>query len=119
MLTIVPLATAIAAYNAAPTEANSALVLECALAQYNSNLGWHTDRTKAELCLEAIRWLIVNQPASYSIAGRSIQKNLTQLEDERRNLERFIGATQVRAFGRRRMIPGPLANSVEGARLPL
>ena len=77
--------------------------VETALAQYNANLNWHQSAGAAELALEAVRWLIANQPESYSIGGKTITKNLPQLESERRNLEKFLGATAPRAFGRARV----------------
>lgn len=75
-----------------------------ALAQYNANLNWNTSQAAAQLALEAIRYLIVNQPQSYSTGvGQSITKNLSQLENEKQSLEKLLGVGP-RAFGRCRRV---------------
>ena len=59
------------------------------IAQYNDNLVWEGSITKAQLALEAIRWLLVNRPQMNSINGRST--NYSQLEDEKNKLQEFVG----------------------------
>jgi phosphate uptake regulator len=65
--------------------------VDSALAQYNANLDWNVNPANAQAALEAIRYLIVNQPMSMSVAGRTITKNLVQLEKEAANLAIEIG----------------------------
>lgn len=77
--------------------------VDTALAQYNANLDWNLSQASAQLALEAVRYLIVNQPAVYSVGGRSITKNLPQLENEKKNIEKLLGVAP-RAFGRSRRV---------------
>jgi hypothetical protein len=59
-----------------------------AVAQYNDNLSWEGDATKAAAALEAIRWLLINRPTATSRTGRSI--NYASLEGEKKRLEEFV-----------------------------
>lgn len=70
----------------------SASTLTDALAQYNDNLGWDGDATKAALALEAVRWLLANRALSQGVAGVSI--NFSDLRDEKTKLESFVSATK-------------------------
>jgi len=63
-----------------------------ALAQYNDNLAWDGNTTKAQNALEAVRWLLVNRAASQSIAG--INLNYSDLQNEKKRLEDFVIATK-------------------------
>ena len=75
-----------------------------ALLQYNQNSNWQDSLDSARLALEAVRWLLVNQDASLSTGGKSITTNIGMLTQEKANLEKFLGATQPRAFGRTRFV---------------
>jgi hypothetical protein len=57
-------------------------------AQYNDNLDWDGDITKARLALAAVRWLLVNRPASGSEQGRNFQYE--QLSAEKDRLTAFV-----------------------------
>jgi hypothetical protein len=70
---------------------SSASTLTDVLAQYNNNLSWDGDSTKAAAALEAIRWLLVNRPIAATKAGISL--NYEVLEKEKSRLEAFIGAS--------------------------
>ena len=70
----------------------SSSTLTDALAQYNDNLSWDGDRTKAQNALEAVRWLLANRAQSQSIAGLNI--NYADLRDEKRKLEMFVSAAK-------------------------
>jgi len=59
-----------------------------ALAQYNDNLGWEGNPTKAALALEAIRWLLVNRPSRIAQNDRSL--DYEPLLEEKKKLEGFI-----------------------------
>lgn len=61
-----------------------------ALAQYKDNLAWDGDLTKALAALEAVRFLLVNRPQSYSLADRST--NWASLERECERLQKFVEA---------------------------
>lgn len=79
-----------------------------ALAQYNANLGWYNTApgpgSASDLALQAINYLIVNQPQSYNLGnGQTITKNLQQLETEKAKIEAFVGVSP-RAFGRSRRV---------------
>ena len=66
----------------------SSSTLANALAQYNDNLSWEGDITKATLFLEAIRWLLVNRPMSTSMQGRSI--NYNALETQKAEVAAYV-----------------------------
>jgi hypothetical protein len=58
------------------------------IAQYNDNLSWDGDATKAALALEAVRWLLVNRPQSFSQNNRTTE--YTALEQEKKRLEEYV-----------------------------
>lgn len=72
-----------------------------ALAQYNANLSWHTNQASAELALEAVRYLLVNRAIRKSSQGDQI--DYASLESEKTALEKFLGASSPRSFGRSRV----------------
>lgn len=59
-----------------------------ALDQFNENLVWEGNGTKANLALEAVRFLLINRAQSYSIQGRSISRE-SLLEAEEK-LSKFV-----------------------------
>ena len=67
---------------------SSSSTLVDALAQYNDNLSWEGDVSKATLYLEAIRWLLVNRPQTSSIQGRSL--SYTALELEKAKVQDYV-----------------------------
>lgn len=73
--------------------------VDSALSQYNANLDWNANPDHAQAALEAVRYLIVNQPVTYSIAGRTVTKNLPQLEKEAAAISVLLGVGP-RARGR-------------------
>ncbi len=84
----------------------SSSTVTSALAQYNDNISWEGDVTKAASALEAVRFLLVNRPASWQTANRTI--NFESLAEEKRKLEKFLhtlGAAVSRStFTRGRML---------------
>ena len=58
------------------------------LAQYNDNLGWEGNATKAAAALEAIRWLLVNRPSRIAQWERSL--DYESLLAEKEKLETFV-----------------------------
>ena len=52
-----------------------------ALAQYNNNLDWEGDITKATDALEAVRWLLVNRPATLSKNDRTVNYDFSELNE--------------------------------------
>jgi len=74
----------------------SASTLAEVLVQYNGNLDWDGDLTKAAAALEAVRWLLVNRPASMIREGHRL--DYAALDAQRQELERFVRAG--RATGR-------------------
>lgn len=85
---------------------SSTSTLTDALAQYNDNLSWEGDITKATAALAAIRWLMVNRPKIIATNDRSI--NFELLMSEQAKLESFVSkfSTSVSraAFVRGRML---------------
>jgi len=67
---------------------SSSSTLADALAQYNDNLDWEGNITKATAALEAIRFLLVNRAKSIGRNDRTI--NYESLLDEKRRLEEFV-----------------------------
>jgi hypothetical protein len=61
-----------------------------AIAQYDNNLAWDGDITKARLALEAIRWLLVHRPSATTREGHSL--NYANLDAERKALSEFCAA---------------------------
>ncbi len=59
---------------------SSSSTLSDALAQYDDNMSWDGDATKAVLFLAAIRWLLVHRPQTNSIQGRSISYNALETQ---------------------------------------
>lgn len=68
---------------------DSTSTLDDALAQYNDNLSWDGDITKASAALAAIRWLLINRPKIIATNDRSI--NFELLAAEQARLEKFVG----------------------------
>ena len=66
----------------------SASTLDDALAQYNDNLSWDGDISKATAALAAVRWLLVNRPKVIATNDRSI--NFELLVAEQARLEKFV-----------------------------
>ncbi len=77
-----------------------------ALAQYNDNLSWEGDSTKASAFLEAIRWLLVNRPQSSSIQGRSVNYTVLEAQQVRVQayVDKFSGSVSRASFVRGRAI---------------
>ena len=66
----------------------SSSTLDDALAQYNDNLDWEGDITKARNALSAIRWLLANRPKIVAANDRTF--NFDSLEQEKKMLESFV-----------------------------
>lgn len=66
----------------------SSSTLDDALAQYNNNLAWDGDITKATNALEAVRWLLANRPKTIATNNRNI--NFESLLREQEKLENYV-----------------------------
>ena len=66
-----------------------------ALDQYNDNLLWDGDSTKASNALEAIRWLLVNRPKLSELNGDSV--DFESLLQEKERLEAYVTLTARRS----------------------
>ena len=71
-----------------------------ALAQYAANAQWQNSQASAQLALESIRYLLIFRIQHLSDAG--MQFSYETLLEEKKALERFLGATTPRANGRSR-----------------
>lgn len=84
----------------------SASTLTDALAQYNNNLSWQGDATKAAAALEAVRYILVNRPRVIASNNRNIDFESLRAEKER--LETFVDSQQAQSsrssFTRGRML---------------
>jgi len=67
---------------------DSTSTLTEALAQYNDNLSWDGDITKATAALAAIRWLLINRPKVIETNNRIVNYEL--LMSEQAKLEKFV-----------------------------
>lgn len=76
--------------------------VDTALSQYNANLDWHTSQAKATDALSAIRYLMANRAQKLSDQGTEVDYESLQAESVK--LERFLGASAPRAFGRKRRV---------------
>lgn len=61
-----------------------------ALAQYNDNLSWDGNPTKAALALEAIRFLLVNKALKLAVNGRQIDNSHQYLENEKKEILAYL-----------------------------
>ena len=71
-----------------------------ALTQYNAALPWQASPAAAQSALDAVRYLLLFRAQHLSDAG--MQFSYETLLAEKKALERFLGATAPRAFGRSR-----------------
>lgn len=67
---------------------DSTSTLDDALAQYNNNLDWDGDATKAAAALAAVRWIVINRPRIIATNNRTI--NFEDFAAEKRRLEEFV-----------------------------
>jgi len=85
---------------------DSTSTLDDALAQYNDNLSWDGDSTKAAAALAAVRWILVNRPRIIATNDRNI--NFDSLAAEKEKLEAFVSGTSAQtnrcSFTRGRML---------------
>lgn len=65
--------------------------LDDALGQYNDNLAWDGNITKAQNALEAVRWILANRPRIIATNNRTV--NFDSFSDEKKLLEAFINST--------------------------
>jgi hypothetical protein len=73
--------------------------LSGALTQYNTNLVWEGDPTKAVLFLEAVRWLIGNRPMSNTM--NSASTSLADLRDQEKRAADYVARCGTTATARR------------------
>jgi len=59
-----------------------------ALAQYNDNLLWEGDTTKAQNCLEAIRFILANRPSRWSSDSESM--DYESLKEQEREIKNYL-----------------------------
>ena len=73
--------------------------IEAAETQYLSNLLWHGDITKAQLCYEAIVYLLYQLPQSQTLNGRGYVRH--DLQNQLKELSDFIKTNSVVAQQKR------------------
>jgi hypothetical protein len=71
-----------------------------ALAQYAATLPWQASLASAQSALAAIEYLLVNRLQHLTDSATSM--SYETLQSEKKALEKFLGATAPRAFGRSR-----------------
>jgi len=85
---------------------DSTSTLADALAQYNDNLSWDGDITRATAALAAVRWLWINRPKIIATNDRSV--NFELLMSEQAKLEKYVNnfssAVNQSSFTRGRML---------------
>ena len=84
----------------------SASTIADAIGQYNDNLSWEGDITRATNALEAVRYILANRPKVIASAERNI--NFDSLASEKEKLETFVcrasSSVNRAAFTRGRML---------------
>lgn len=84
----------------------SASTIEDALDQYNNNLSWEGNVTKATEALEAVRYILANRPKMIASGERNV--NFDSLISEKEKLEavvsKFSSAVNRSRFTRGRML---------------
>lgn len=73
-----------------------------ALAQYTASLPWQSSLANAQSALDAVRYLLINRGQNMSLQGVGL--TYESLENEKKALEQFLGATAPRSFGRSRRV---------------
>ena len=71
-----------------------------ALAQYTASLPWQASQAAAESALDAVRFLLVNRAQHLGDSGFAM--SYETLKAEKESLEKFLGVTGPRSFGRSR-----------------
>lgn len=61
-----------------------------AIGQYNDNLLWDGDVTKAKAALEAIRWIIANRHKITKTDHREVEFEINSLMDEKKRIEAYL-----------------------------
>lgn len=79
---------------------DSTSTLTDVLAQYNDNLDYDGNATKAALALAAVRWLLINRAQTTADGGTSL--NYASLEKEKERLEDYVN--QIGAGASRRSL---------------
>jgi len=67
----------------------SASTIADALGQYNNNLSWEGDITRATNALEAVRYILANRPKMIASGERNV--NYDSLVSEKEKLEDYVG----------------------------
>ena len=84
----------------------SSSTIEDAMNQYNDNLSWEGDITKAANALEAVRYILANRPQRLTAGERNI--SFESLMAEKELLEKFVARSGVNVnrspFTRGRML---------------
>lgn len=68
----------------------SSSTLQDVVGQYNDNLAWENNPTKAALALEAVRWLIVNRPSSLKSDMFERGFSIELLGAEKNRIEKYL-----------------------------
>ena len=69
---------------------SSSSTIDDAIAQYNDNLSWEGNITKATAELEAVRYILVNRPRIIATNNRNF--NFDSLASEQEKLEQFVSS---------------------------
>ena len=78
----------------------SIVSIQDALTQYAAALPWQSSRANAQSALDAVRYLLVNRVQH--LGDSQTQMSYQTLESEKKAIEKFLGVTAPRAFGRSR-----------------
>lgn len=86
--------------------------IDDALTQYAANAVWEGSQAAATAALEAVRYLLVNRARTINASGTT-DVSYESLMSEKAALEKFLGATAPRAFGRfRRTTAAPCQGGI-------
>lgn len=85
----------------------SSSTIATALAQYNDNILWEGDTSKAQNCLEAIRFLLVNRPVRIA-EGDGSSLDYESLSVQKTEIENYL-ATATSTINRTSFTSGRMA----------
>jgi hypothetical protein len=83
--------------------------IAAALDQYNAACPWHTSQANALSALAAIQYLLLQRAQDISDQGSQLRRE--SLLTEKAALEKFLGSTTPRSFGRPRELTAGFCGS--------
>ena len=77
-----------------------------AVAQYNDNLLWDGDVTKAKAALESVRWIIINRHKITKTDHREVEFEINAMMDEKKRIETYLDGADTTSRPRSSFVRG-------------